>query len=62
MHIQPVLPQSVQRPQPGNAGLGTIVQFRAVLDAQHHRLATHPFDAAVPMRGQYALPSDRLMG
>mgnify|MGYP007050453854 CR=1 FL=1 len=62
MEMQAVLPQRVQRPQPGNAGLGTVVQFRAVLNAQHHRLSAHPFNATIPMGGQYALPRDRFMG
>ncbi len=59
--VQPVLPQIAQRPQPGNARLVGVIQFRAVLHAQHHRLATHPLDAAIPVRRQHRLPIDSLV-
>ena len=59
--VQPVLPQIAQRPQPGNARLAGVIQFRAVLHAQHHRLATHPLDAAIPVRRQHRLPIDSLV-
>ena len=56
MHVQPVLAHVAQGPQSGDARLSGIVQFRAVLHAQDHRMGAHPLKAAFPVWRQHRLP------
>ena len=59
MHVQPVLGLIAQPAQPGNPRLRGEIQFRRVLNAQHHRLSRHPLHGPLGMNVQDFPPLHR---
>ena len=59
MHVHPMLGLIAQPAQPGNPRLRGEIQFRRVLNAQHHRLAGHPLDGPRGMDVQDLAPLHR---